>query len=571
MFRNVLTKYIIFCKIKILYLNTNIKTGGIIMIGAKAIIRCLEEEGVTTVFGYPGGAVLPLYEELRKSDIKHVLIRNEQNAVHFASGYARGSKGVGVCFATSGPGATNLITGIATAYMDSIPVVIITGQVSSDLIGSDAFQEADIVGATQPFTKHNYLVKSASEIPRIMKEAFYIASTGRPGPVLIDVPVDVQKEALRFSYPKEVSITGYKPTYEGHRGQIKRAVQAIKKSVKPLLYAGGGVIAADAVEELRSFAFSSRIPVVNSLMGIGSFPHDNELYVGIVGSHGHSYSNRIMSSADLVIIVGVRLSDRATKKLEQMNPDLEVVHIDIDPAEIGKNIASTIPVVGHAKNILADFNESGIALDTAKWLEEIKSMKAEYPVQFNMDDSMGLVSPKHALGTLSRILSDSAAVTADVGQNQIWAARNYQIKGTRGYYTSGGLGTMGYSLPAAAGMKMADEGRQVVAIMGDGSIQMCLGELGTVSEHNVGIKIVLFNNNRLGMVRELQDNAYGKGKYSAVEFKITTDFVKIAQAYGIEGTRVKTNSEFDAAVEKALAHEGPYIIECIVHPDYATI
>ncbi|KDR96465.1 acetolactate synthase, large subunit [Peptoclostridium litorale DSM 5388] len=540
------------------------------MIGAKAIIRCLEEEGVKTVFGYPGGAVLPLYDELRKSEIQHVLVRNEQSAPHYASGYARSSEKVGVCIATSGPGATNLITGIATAYMDSIPIVIITGQVSRSLIGTDAFQEADITGATEPFTKHNYLVRSAEDIPRVMKEAFYIAQTGRPGPVLVDVPVDVQKEMLKFAYPEGVDIPGYKPTYEGHRGQIKRAISKLKNAKRPVIYAGGGVISSQASEELTAFAQESKIPVVNSLMGIGSFPHDSKYYAGILGSHGYEYSNKVMSRADVVMLVGVRLSDRATKRLEDINPDMELIHIDIDPAEIGKNMETTIPVVGDAKNILSCMLEKNIQIDTEEWIEEIKEMKGKC-VYGQQKCEVEKLSPKHVMNVVSKEADDSCTVVADVGQNQIWAARNYSIKGKRKYFTSGGLGTMGYSLPASAGIKMADRERQVVCVVGDAGIQMCLGELGTLSEYSLGVKVILFNNSRLGMVRELQDNAYGLDKNHGVEFGHKVDFVAIAKAYGIEAKRVETNEEFEKVFADTIGSDNPFLIECIVDPGFATI
>lgn len=527
---------------------------------SEAIIQCLMEERVNTVFGYPGATVVPIYEALRKSELKHILVRQEQAAGHSASGFARAKKSVGVCIATSGPGATNLITAVATAYMDSIPLVIITGQVKSTLIGKDVFQEADITGATESFTKHNYLVKSAGDVTRIMKEAFYIARTGRSGPVLIDIPVDIQLEEIEFFYPEEVNIRGYKPKFEGHKGQIKKAAEKIRESKRPLICVGGGIVSGDAKEELQKFVNKSKIPVVHTLMGKDSFNENNPYYVGLIGSHGFSYANRAVSEADVLILIGTRAADRAIAG-SSFGKDACVIHIDIDPAEIGKILGPNIPVVGHSKKVLEELTKEIETVETARWIEQIIMWKkeAERQLQFNAN-----VSPKYVLNRLSEIIEENAILTADVGQNQIWCARNFHINGIRKFFTSGGLGTMGYSLPAAIGAKMADTNRRVVAVMGDGGFQMSMFELGTIAEHNVNIIILLFNNSGLGMVREIQKNTYGSGNYSGVDFNNNPDFIKIVEAYGLRGKRVTCNEEFEDAYREALNSSSAFMIECIV-------
>lgn len=536
---------------------------------AQAIIKHLEKENVTTVFGYPGGAVLTLYDELRKSNIKHVLVRNEQSSVHYASGFARESSTVGVCIATSGPGATNLITGIATSYMDSIPVVIITGQVHSRLIGTDAFQEADITGATHPFTKHNFLVKKGDDIQRILTEAFHIATTGRPGPVLIDIPSDVFSETIKYVETSEINIKGYKPTTVGHKGQIKKSVSKLKQSHKPLIFAGGGVLAAGATEELKIFAQTNGIPVVNSLMGLGSFDHDSPLYCGLVGSHGHTFANELFATADVLMVVGARMSDRAMNKLETLNPDVEIIHIDIDPAEISKNLNATIPVVGDAKLILGEFNSKDMKLDTKQWLNDIDKKKNN--LFATSDDNLGFVSPKRFVKELSKSLSDSSILVADVGQNQFWSTRNYTINGNRKFMTSGGLGTMGYSLPAAIGAQLSDTSKEVICTIGDGGFQMCLGELAVIAEQDLAVKIVIFKNSRLGMVRELQDNILGQDRTFGVHLDYDVDFVQLAKAYGIEGIRVHSDDEIEKTISTILSDNKPYLVECVVSPEYSTL
>lgn len=536
------------------------------MKASEVIIKCLINENVDTVFGYPGGHILEVYEALRKSKINHVLVRQEQAAAHCANGYARVSGKVGVCIATSGPGATNLITGIATAYMDSIPLVAITGQVNSMKIGRDMFQEADITGATESFTKHSYLVKNENELPRIIKEAFYIASTGRPGPVLIDIPSDIQAAKIQtLAIPETVNIRGYKPTTKGHIGQVKRAVKAISESKRPLIIAGGGVILSHAQNELLGFVEKTGIPLVHTLMGKGSLPTQNKHYFGMIGNHGFSEANRAVSKADLLIIIGTRVADRAWGGVsDKINEGARIIHIDVDPAEIGKNVGIQIPLVGDAKTILTQMIDRIERINTDQWLSELNSNKGA--VRRKTTD---LVNPKYAIETISKKLNDEAIIVADVGQNQMWAARYFEDKIGRSFLTSGGLGTMGYGLPAAVGAKIAAPKRQVLAVLGDGGFQMSLQELGTISHNKLGIIILLFNNSGLGMVRELQDRFYGK--VNAVELDKNPDFIKLCDAYKIKGIRITTDSELEDAFEKAIRHKGPFLVECVVDPNENTL
>lgn len=537
------------------------------MLVSDAIMRCLEEEGVEVIFGYPGGALLHIYESLRNTTIEHILVRQEQSAAHNASGYARVSGKVGVCMATSGPGATNLITGIATAYMDSVPMVVITGQVDSNLIGKDVFQEADIVGSTSPFTKHNYLVKNAEDIPRILKEAFYIASTGRPGPVLVDIPADIQGADIKLNYPKEVNIRGYKPVSEGHIGQIKRAIRKIKSSKRPVICAGGGVTLADANEELKLFAEQTGIPVVNTLMGIGAISADSENYFGMVGFHGHPYAKEIIGKADLLIVIGARLGNRSTID-KSAKESVDIIHIDIDTAEIGKNLSAEIPVVGDAKNVLKDISDRIGEMESREWLNEAKFIKENYVPKKRITSK---IHPCRAIEFISNTVDDDAILTGDVGQNQIWCARNFEIRGNRKFLTSGGLGTMGYSLPASIGAKFGAIDKTVIGVMGDAGIQMLLSELGVITENNLDIKIIVFNNSRLGMVRELQDTNYGTGHNSGVTFEKSPDFVKIAEGFGIKGARVQSNAEFEEVFKKSMDSKEAFLMECIVEADFSTI
>lgn len=534
----------------------------------EAIVKCLEEENVEVLFGYPGGAVLPLYESLRSSNIEHILVRQEQSAAHMASGYSRASGKVGVCIATSGPGATNLITGIATAYMDSIPLIAITGQVSSEMIGRDTFQEADINGASEPFTKHNYLVKNADELPRIMKEAFYIANTGRKGPVLIDIPRDIQDQLISYTYPKEITIRGYKPTYNGNTRQIDKAVKYINNAKKPIVCVGGGITSSNAKKELMEFIEKTKIPVVCSLMGIDAFPNDSEYFSGLLGSHGYPYVNRSIHESDLLIVIGARFADRSTSMLSKEKITQNVIHIDIDPAEIGKNISTRIPIVGDAKNILSSLLENDFTLDTHEWLKSIKEKRIKYRERILQKTNDGDINPRRLVKMISEAMNENGILTADVGLNQIWAAHCFNANNNRKFLTSGGLGTMGYSIPAAIGAKFASTEADVVAVVGDGGFQMLLGELAVISEYNLNVKIIVFNNNQLGMVKELQDNAYGKEYNYGVKIGFNPDFIKLADAYGIEGIQISKENEMENAIEKIFKNNKPFLLECIINPDF---
>ncbi|NMA33142.1 MAG: acetolactate synthase, large subunit, biosynthetic type [Clostridiaceae bacterium] len=579
------------------------------MTGAEAIIRVLEAENVDTIFGYPGAAISPFYDALLDSSIKHILTRTEQGAAHAANGYARVTGRTGVCVATSGPGATNLITGIANSYMDSVPMVAITGQVRSDMIGTDAFQEADITGATAPFSKHNYLVKRAGDLPRIIKEAFHIASTGRPGPVVIDIPVDVQNTVIDFHYPEHIDIKGYKPTIKGHPGQVRKAAAALQAAKKPVICAGGGLITADASGVMLELAEKRNIPVVTTLMGIGSIPSDHPLHFGMVGTHGSPTANYVLHHADLVIILGARVGDRAMGAAGALAKKAKIIHIDIDPAEIGKNIYVTVPLVGDLKHILGAMLELVEAGRNTEWLGGIadwkrknskpasweangqyagngsqksyirdKSDVSDVSDTSDVSDASDVadipeteyVNPKYLLSILSDYLPEDAIITTEVGQNQIWAANHFKVRKPRTFITSGGLGTMGYGLPSATGAKVGRPDSTVVVISGDGSFQMSMQELGTMKQYGIDVKIVLFNNHRLGMVRELQLTRHG-GRYSQVFLDSNPDFVALAAAYGFRSERITSNARVREALERMTASSGPYVLECLVDPMEPTL
>jgi len=533
---------------------------------ADAIVKALKEEDVTTVFGYPGAAIMPLYESLRTSDIHHVLVRQEQAAGHSASGYARIKGEVGVAIVTSGPGATNIITGIATAYMDSIPLVIITGQVRSNLIGKDVFQEIDITGATEPFTKHNYLVKDASQVPKIIKEAFYIAKTGRPGPVLIDIPADVLDEEIDYLYPKEINIRGYKPTRKGHIGQIKRAVKALDKSKKPVICVGGGVKIAEAEQELMQLMEKTNIPIVSTLMGLDIIPSKSPLNLGMIGSHGFTQANYAISNADTIFLIGARVSDRSILPANMFSKEVEVIHVDVDPAEIGKNANATIPLVGDASNILKEMTEIASPLDTQEWIDEIRSKQEENEEKHIYEDS---INPKLMMQELSKLLPDDAIIVGDVGQNQMWAARHVEMKEDRQFLTSGGLGTMGYSLPCAVGACMADKNRKIISVMGDGGFQMSLSELATIVQEGIKPIIILFNNTKLGMVHEMQYRNYNR-EYG-VDLDCNPDFTMIAKAYNIRTAKINDPDKMQDILKEAVEYDGPFLIECTVDPRETTL
>jgi len=537
--------------------------------GAFAMVKCLEQEGVRVAFGYPGAAICPFYDALIDSNIHHVLVRTEQNAAHAASGYARISGGVGVCIATPGPGATNLLTGIASAYMDSIPLVVITGQVRSDLLGRDVFQEVDITGAAEPFTKHSYLVKKAEHLPRIFKEAFHIASTGRPGPVLIDIPIDIQKASLsEFDYDKPVDIIGYKPSVQGHSLQIKKAIQAIISSKRPVLCAGGGVFSANACGQLKDFIEGCNIPVISTMMGIGALPTKHPLNMGMLGSHGCVAANKAIRDADLVILAGARVGDRAVASPGQVASRAKIIHIDVDPAEIGKNMPAHIPIVGDLKNVLEEFIKSCEWKAPEEWVNKVTDRKQRYSrVEIPLVE--GFVEPKRFMRALSHKMDKDAIICADVGQNQIWSANYCTIDNGR-FLTSGGLGTMGYSIPCAVGAKAAAPQRQVCAVCGDGSFQMSMMELATLCQENLGVKIIIMCNTRLGMVRELQDMHFGC-RHCGVYLNGSPDFVSLAGAYGITARSVSSNEEAESAIDEMLASDSPYLLVCNVSPDYSSL
>ncbi|MHB8061019.1 MAG: biosynthetic-type acetolactate synthase large subunit [Ruminiclostridium sp.] len=541
--------------------------------GAQVLVKALELEGISTIFGYPGAAICPFYDALLDSNLTHILTRNEQGAAHAASGYSRVTGKTGVCVATSGPGATNLITGIATAYSDSISMVAITGQVSLDLIGRDVFQEADITGATAPFCKHNYLVKDIEELPRIIKEAFHIAATGRPGPVLIDVPIDIQTQSIDFIYPEAVDIRGYKPNYKGHPQQIKRIAEAISKAKSPVICAGGGVISAKASEIMLKLAEKGGIPVVTTLMGIGAIPTDHPLNLGMLGSHGVYTANYAVNNTDLLILIGARVGDRALGTAEKIAEKAKIIHIDIDPAEIGKNVSTTIPVVGDAKLILEDLYGVIQLGDTRQWVSIVSDLREQKVMNANSksdNSKTNTVNPRLLISMLSKRLDETAIMATEVGQNQIWAANNFLARKPGTFITSGGLGTMGYGLPAAIGAKLGKPESTVVVIGGDGSFQMSMPELGTIKQTGIGIKIIIFNNSRLGMVRELQKNKHN-GRYSQVFLDHNPDFVKLAEAYGYSAEKITNNEQIQAALDRFLVDDKTYILECVVDPEEPTV
>ena len=533
------------------------------MNGAQAMVKCLENEGVEMVFGYPGVAICPFYDSLLDTDIKSVLIRTEQNAAHAASGLARVTGKVGVCAVTSGPGATNLITGIATAFADSIPLVCITGQVNSELIGSDVFQEADITGAAESFVKYSYLVKNAEDIPQIFKEAFYIANTGRKGPVLIDVPIDVQNAPVRkFKYPDSVSMRTYKPTVKGHIVQIKKVIAELEKAKRPVICAGGGVLLGDAQKLLREFSHRHKIPVVTTMMGIGAMQTEDPLYFGMVGNNGAPCANRAMNEADMIIMVGARVGDRAVNQPEIITKNKVLVHMDVDPAEIGKNAGPTIPLVGDAKHIFSDMLEQELDGDYSEWV--VCLQEYEKTMTDTRKPDPAFVDPAEFVRRLSDKMEQDAVYVADVGQNQIWSCRNCMIR-EGSFLTSGGMGTMGYSIPAAMGAKLGAPGRQVVAVCGDGSFQMSMMEFATMRQYQVPVKIVVIANHYLGMVREYQQNTY-KGRYSVVELGGGPDLEKLAQAYGMDFIRLEAPDKMDEAIDAFLKDEDAVLMECVINP-----
>ncbi len=533
------------------------------MKGAQILVESLLREGVEYIFGYPGGAVLPIFDVLYDAPIKFVLTRHEQGAAHAADGYARATGKVGVCIATSGPGATNLVTGIATAYMDSVPLVAITGQVKTSLIGNDAFQEADVTGITRPITKHNYLVKDVKELAGVVREAFYIASTGRPGPVLIDLPVDVQIQETEFLWPEKIDLPGYNPVSKPHPAQIKQASILIAQAKRPVLYVGGGVVISGACEQVRELAKKCQIPVTTTLMALGVFPSDDELSLGMLGMHGTGYANHAIMEADLIIAVGARFDDRVTGRLDTFAPYAKVIHIDIDPSSISKNIPVDLAIVGDAKEVLEELIKIVEKPDTQAWLEQIKKWKEKFPLTYK--DDPNVIKPQYVVQKLSELTDGQAIITTEVGQNQMWAAQYYNYRYPRQFISSGGLGTMGFGLPAAIGAKVGRPDKLVVDIAGDGSIQMNIQELITAVENNIDIKIVILNNNYLGMVRQWQELFYRR-RYSATPIK-SPDFVKLAQAYGARGMRITEKKDVVPAIKEAINTDGVVLLDFVVEPE----
>jgi acetolactate synthase-1/2/3 large subunit len=526
--------------------------------GAKILVESLLREGTGIIFGYPGGVVLPIYDELYDSPLRHLLVRHEQAAAHAADGYARASGRVGVCLATSGPGACNLVTGIATSYMDSTPVVAITGQVPTNLLGNDAFQESDITGITMPITKHNYLVKSAGDVSRIVQEAFYIAGTGRPGPVLIDMPKDVSTGmADDVKLPEKVILRGYNPTYKGHKRQIEKALELLGHAERPLIYAGGGIISSNASPELMEFATLAAIPVTTTLMGIGCIPCHHPLNLGMLGMHGTEYANFAVTECDLMIAIGVRFDDRVTGRIDTFAPHAKIIHIDIDPAEIGKNKRVDVPIVGDVKAVLKDFLTLMKRRDAHEiWLKKIKHWKQHHPLKC---PSTGGLHPQFVIRTLSDLVKENAVIVSEVGQNQMWTAQHFCFHNPRTWITSGGLGTMGFGFPASIGVHFARPDLPVFVIAGDGSIQMNIQEMGTVAANRIPVKIAILNNMYLGMVRQWQELFFDH-RYSFTELP-PVDFVKIGNAYGIEGMRVETPEDVLPAFQASLDCDGPFVMD----------
>ncbi|OCA87425.1 acetolactate synthase large subunit [Pseudobacillus wudalianchiensis] len=535
------------------------------MSGADLFIEALKKEEVEVVFGYPGGAVLPLYDALYRNPIRHILARHEQAAIHAAEGYARVSGKPGVVIATSGPGATNLVTGITDAMMDSLPLVVFTGQVATGVIGTDAFQEADVIGITMPITKHNYQVRDLKEMPRIIREAFHIATTGRPGPVLIDIPKDIATTLGEDpAFVTEVNLPGYQPNTAPNVLQVKKLADAVAQAKKPLILAGAGVIHAHASEQLLSFAEEMNIPVVNTLLGLGSFPSDHPLFLGMGGMHGTYTANMAMYEADLLINIGARFDDRLTGNLQHFAPEATVAHIDIDPAEIGKNVDTHIPIVADAKEALEKLLETDlVAPDANEWRIQLKESQKEFPL-WHSEEEEG-ISPQRLTKMIHDITNGEAIVTTDVGQHQMWTAQYYGFNRPNRWVTSGGLGTMGFGFPAAIGAQIAHPEDTVVAIAGDAGFQMTLQELGLVAELNLPVKIIIYNNQALGMVRQWQE-AFYEERYSQSLIPCQPDFVKLAQAYGIKGYSVTTEEEAESVLNETLNSREPVLIDCRIKP-----
>ena len=530
-------------------------------------MKVLQEEGIDTIFGFPGGAVIDIYDELVKTDIRHILVRHEQGAVHAADGYARASGRVGVCLVTSGPGATNTVTGIASAYMDSVPIVVLTGQVHTQLIGNDAFQEVDIVGITRPCTKHNYLVKSIDDLAATLKEAFYIARSGRPGPVLVDLPKDLVQATTNYKPIKDVLLKSYNPTYEPNIKQLPKVVKLIKAAQKPVVFAGGGVILSQASKELTQFAKKIKAPVTSTLMGLGAYPGTDSMWLGMIGMHGTYRANMSSAECDLLIAVGVRFDDRVTGKTDSFAPNAKIVHIDIDPTSISKNIPVTVPIVGDCKITLKKLNKlldqeklTNLGKKRRPWFRQIEEWEATKPLAYEQKD---VIKPQYVVEQLYELTKKTAIITTEVGQNQMWAAQYYHFDRPNSFITSGGLGCMGFGLPAAIGAQIACPDKLVVDIAGDGSIQMNIQEMATAVQYNLPVKIVILNNGYLGMVRQWQELFYD-GCYACTEMEHAPDFVKLAEAYGAAGLRATRPEEVRSILEEGLSIPKPVIMDFLV-------
>ncbi|MBW8583906.1 MULTISPECIES: acetolactate synthase large subunit [Bacillus] len=530
------------------------------MNGALMLIESLKKENVEMIFGYPGGAVLPIYDKLYQSGLVHILPRHEQGAIHAAEGYARVSGKPGVVIATSGPGATNLVTGLADAMIDSLPLVVFTGQVATSVIGSDAFQEADILGITMPITKHSYQVRRPEDLPRVIKEAFHIATTGRPGPVLIDIPKDVAAFEGEFRYDHEISLPGYQPVKEPNYLQIRKLVEAVSSAKKPVILAGAGVLHGKASEDLKNYAEQQQIPVAHTLLGLGGFPADHPLFLGMAGMHGTYTANMALYHCDLLISIGARFDDRVTGNLKHFAKTAKVAHIDIDPAEIGKIIETQIPVVGDSKIVLQELlKQNGKQGQTEEWEQQLSEWKEEYPLWYTDNREEGL-KPQKLIEYIHQFTNGEAIVATDVGQHQMWAAQFYPFRKADKWVTSGGLGTMGFGLPAAIGAQLADRNATVVAILGDGGFQMTLQELDVIRQLNLPVKVVILNNECLGMVRQWQEIFYEE-RYSESKFSAQPDFVKLSEAYGIKGVRISSEEEAEEEFKKALSSKEPAVID----------
>ncbi len=540
------------------------------MNGADAIVKCLELENVEYVFGYPGVAICPFYDSILSADIKTILVRHEQHAAHAASGYARLTGKVGVVAVTSGPGATNVITGIATAYADSIPLVVITGQVDSRLMGSDVFQEADISGACESFVKYSYIIRKAEDVPYVVKEAFHIANTGRKGPVLIDFPIDIQNQKInKFEYPDNLSMPSYKPTVKGNPKQIDKVVRELKKAKRPLICTGGGAHLSGAADVIRAFADKHRIPVVSTMMGLGTMPTEHPMFFGMVGNNGQAYGNRAMNQADMILLAGARVADRSIARPNEIENNKVLVHIDVDPAEIGKNAGPSIPLVGDLKHVFMDLDKEEIRPATEEWLATLAGYREEAEAakkaKADLVITPGTVDPTHFIHALTDAMDKNAVYVADVGQNQLWSCANCIIRDGR-FFTTGGMGCMGYSVPAAMGAKVGDPSRQVVAVCGDGGFQMCMMELGTMRQYKVPVKIAVIRNNVLGLVRQFQHFNY-KDRFSVIDLTGSPDLESIAAAYGMKFLHLNDEKKMEETIKAFLEKDESVLLQCDVDPN----